>query len=137
MTFALDTNIISYWLKNLYNIGSIIEKRLEEKNSIVIPPMSYYEILRGLYANNSVNKLKHFEGLCSRFGVRDMKIESWTQSALLYSKCKKSGHPMEDADLLQAAFCIENRYILVTHNAKHFSHVEDLAIENWVGPDEN
>jgi len=137
MTFALDTNIISYWLKNLHNIGNIVEKRLEEKDSIVIPPMSYYEILRGLYANNSVNKLKYFENLCSRFGVKDMKIESWTQSALLYSKCKKSGHPMEDSDLLQAAFCLRNSYTLVTHNTKHFSHVKDLSIVDWVESDEH
>jgi predicted nucleic acid-binding protein len=39
---------------------------------------------------------------------------------------------MGDHDLLQAAFCLRTGYALVTHNVKHFSHLTNLVIDDWV-----
>jgi tRNA(fMet)-specific endonuclease VapC len=53
-------------------------------------------------------------------------------AAKLYAEMKAFGHPMSDADLLQAAFCLHNGFTLVTHNTDHFSHLTKLAIIDWV-----
>jgi predicted nucleic acid-binding protein len=93
MVYALDSNIISYWLKGLYHLEEKIEQILDEGHLIVIPPISYYEVLRGLYANNSNNKLRFFKIMYDRLGLQDMSREDWTQAAHLYAECKKRGTP--------------------------------------------
>jgi tRNA(fMet)-specific endonuclease VapC len=108
---------------------------LEESHLIIIPPVSYYEILRGLYANNSSGKLGLFEMMCNRLGVQDMNRADWIQAAHLYAESKKNGTPMEDPDLMQASFCLQHRYVLVTNNVKHFDHIHDLSIDNWTVSD--
>lgn len=36
-----------------------------------------------------------------------------------------------DTDILIAGICLENDFVLVTNNTKHFSRIKDLDIENW------
>jgi tRNA(fMet)-specific endonuclease VapC len=131
MIYALDTNIISYWLKGLYNLEKKLEIEFDHENSIVIPPITYYEILRGLYAVNSKNKLRYFELMCNRLGQGSMEKADWIKTAELYARCRKTGQTMEESDLLQAGFCMQHGYVLVTHNVKHFSHIADLDLEDW------
>jgi predicted nucleic acid-binding protein len=38
---------------------------------------------------------------------------------------------IEDADILIAAFCLYNNYILVTDNTKHFINIKGLNTVNW------
>jgi tRNA(fMet)-specific endonuclease VapC len=132
MIYALDTNIISYWLRGLYNLEKRLEIEFDHEHSIVIPPISYYEIVRGLYAVNSKNKLKSFAMMGDRLGQGSMEKADWIKAAELYARCRKSGQTMEESDLLQAGFCLQHGYILVTHNTRHFSHITDLDLEDWV-----
>ncbi|GHU18346.1 tRNA(fMet)-specific endonuclease VapC [Spirochaetia bacterium] len=129
---ALDTNIISYWLRGLYNLEKKLEIEFDRENSIVIPPITYYEILRGLYFVDSKNKLRYFELLCNRLGKDNMEKADWIKTAELYARCRKSGQTMEESDLLLAGFYLRHNYILVTHNTEHFSHIADLDLEDWI-----
>ena len=43
----------------------------------------------------------------------------------------KSGKLIDDMDMLIAATAITHNLILVTNNAKHFSRIKGLEIENW------
>jgi tRNA(fMet)-specific endonuclease VapC len=132
MIYALDTNIISYWLRGQYNLEKKLEIEFDREHSIVIPPISYYEIVRGLYAVDSKNKLKSFKVMSDRLGQGSMEKTDWIKTAELYARCRKSGQTMAESDLLQAGFCLQHGYVLVTHNTKHFSHINDLDLEDWV-----
>jgi tRNA(fMet)-specific endonuclease VapC len=132
MRYALDTNIISYWLKGLYNLERKIETELDVGNPVIIPPVSYYEIMRGLYADNSAHKLRLFESMCEQLGQCSMGKSDWICCAQLYAKCRKNGQPMNESDLLHAGFCLRRGYVFVTHNTRHFSHIADLMIVDWV-----
>jgi tRNA(fMet)-specific endonuclease VapC len=132
MIYALDTNIISYWLKGLYNLEKKFEIEFDRENSIIIPPISYYEILRGLYAVDSKNKLKSFEVMVDRLGQGRMEKADWIKTAEVYARCRKIGQTMAESDLLQAGFCLQHGYVLVSHNSRHFSHITDLNLEDWV-----
>jgi tRNA(fMet)-specific endonuclease VapC len=132
MIFALDTNIVSYALKGLFALDSKIDRILEEGNQIIIPPVTFYESLRGLFAVDATSKLNAFNLMCRQLGLVDMEQADWVQAANLFARLKKIGHPIEDSDLLQAAFCIRHRYTLVTHNTKHFAHIADLSIADWI-----
>jgi tRNA(fMet)-specific endonuclease VapC len=132
MIFALDTNIVSYALKKKYGITEKLIQAVKGYTPLVIPPVTYYETLRGLIAVNAVRQLQVFEQFCGAIKTPDMLRDDWTEAARLYAEMKAKGHPMEDPDLLQAAFCLHNGYTLVTHNTGHFSHLPKLALTDWV-----
>jgi tRNA(fMet)-specific endonuclease VapC len=48
------------------------------------------------------------------------------------AKLKKSGHIIEDFDILIASIAIINDCILVTNNVHHFERIEEIKIENWL-----
>jgi len=132
MIYALDTNIVSYCLKGFYQLEQKIDGVLAGGGYIVIPPITFYESLRGLLAAKATKKLDAFLLLCRRLGQSEMERPDWELAALLYAVLKRKGQPMHDSDLLQAAFCLRNKYTLVTHNMKHFDHIEELSVVDWV-----
>jgi predicted nucleic acid-binding protein len=132
MNYALDANILSYYLKDRYDLKQKIKEKSKGDTCIIIPPITFYEVLCGLYASSATMKLKLFLSRCKKNACYIMEQEDWIQAAEIYSFCKKTGHPMSESDLLQAAFCINHNYTLVTNNIKHFAHLENLSIENWV-----
>jgi predicted nucleic acid-binding protein len=131
-TYALDTNIISYYLKTNQEIINKVSNEIKNGNRIIIPPIVYFEIKRWLLSNNAMIKLAAFETLCSHsyMGVIDKEILEIAIS--LYVGLRKRGFTIEDADILIAAYCIKNNCILVTNNIKHFENIESLKIINWI-----
>ena len=131
MTYALDTNIISY----VINGNAILDKRLRQVtrigNKVVLPLMVYYEVYRGLLANNATAKLQKFLRFCERTGIQDLTVGDMTEASILFAHRKRKGLSLDDADLIIAAQCITNGYTLVTNNAKHFTGIEGLRYENW------
>jgi tRNA(fMet)-specific endonuclease VapC len=129
--YALDTNIVSYCIRKQYGVNEKIRQVLKNKITIVIPPITYYETVRGLYAVKARKKTEIFNRMCEEFVSEEMVREDWIEAARVYAALIQTGHPMDDHDLLQAAFCLRNGYTLVTHNTKHFSHLTNLVIEDW------
>ncbi|MDR0670224.1 MAG: PIN domain-containing protein [Treponema sp.] len=132
MMLALDTNIISYALKKKHGINEKLLMAVRVHTPLVIPPITYYETLRGLLAVNAARQLQVFEQFCLAMQMPDMGKDDWRAAAWLYAELKTKGRPMEDTDLLQAAFCLHHGYTLVTHNTDHFSHLPKLALTDWV-----
>jgi tRNA(fMet)-specific endonuclease VapC len=128
--YVLDTNIVSYCLKGLFDLERKIESVLDNGDAIILSPITLYEILRGLYAVKANRRLALFSALCRQFEEKNIVIDDWIEAAKLYAE--NMGRPMSESDLLQAAFCIRNGYTLVTHNAKHFEHLQRLVFEDWV-----
>ncbi len=128
--YVLDTNIVSYCLKDLFNLENKIESVLDNGDKIIISSVTMYEILRGLYAVKANRRLKMFIELCKQFEEKNLVRADWIEAAKLYAA--NLSRPMSESDLLQAAFCIRNDYTLVTHNTKHFEHLENLSLEDWV-----
>lgn len=46
-------------------------------------------------------------------------------------RLKKAGNPIEDFDLLIGCAAKAAGLTMVTHNTKHFNHIEGLDIEDW------
>lgn len=42
------------------------------------------------------------------------------------------GQSIEDFDLLIGCTAVSDNLIMVTNNAKHYSRIKDIRIENWV-----
>jgi len=131
MTFALDSNIISYLLKDNATVYAWLDKALDEGNCCIIPPVAYYELRRGLLFSGATKKADDFETLCRELGVGRMSTRIWDEAARIYSNQRKIGQMIEDADIFIAAFCVINGYILVTNNTRHFVGIEGLALVDW------
>jgi predicted nucleic acid-binding protein len=128
---ALDSNIISFYLRDNAVVIANIEKAISDGNNIVIPPIVYYEIKRGLKFINAAKKIKEFETLCELFPVGELGDYLLEKSIDIYIQERKAGRNIEDADIFIASFCLHNDYILVTDNVNHFTKITDLHVINW------
>jgi predicted nucleic acid-binding protein len=133
MKYALDTNIITYYLKGNREIIDKIDNAVKI-NDIIIPPFVYYEIKKWLLAINSKNKLLAFEKLLEKYGVDIIDKVIFDKALSIYIKLRKSGITIDDGDLLIAAYCIHYNYILVSNNTKHYKNIDNLQVVNWAIP---
>jgi tRNA(fMet)-specific endonuclease VapC len=131
MKYALDTNIITYYLKGNEKIIDKVDKEAANDN-IVIQPFAYFEIKKWLMAVNSKTKLQAFEKLFEKCGIDAIEKEILDLSLSIYIKLRKNGVTVDDGDLLIAVYCIQNDYILVSNNQKHFEKIENIQMVNWV-----
>jgi predicted nucleic acid-binding protein len=132
MTYALDTNIISYLLQDRNDVQNRAREALLKGDDLVIPPLAYYEVRRGLLLKNAYKKSSAFEQMCSAFTVGEMTLAALDEAARQYAFLRRTGHSVDDADLLIAAFCITNKYTLITNNVRHFVVINGLRFENWL-----
>jgi len=128
--YALDTNIISYYLKG--NTKLIDRVNDAAKNGdIIIPPIVYFEIKKWLLKNQSRKKLEAFEVLLAKYGVDNISKKTIDISLSIYLDLQSKKITVDDADIFIAGYCIQNNYILITNNIKHFENINDLKTENW------
>jgi len=131
MIYALDSNIISFLLKDNSVVYENFDRATEDGSSCIIPPISYYEVKRGLMFSGATTKANDFDVLCREFGVGAMSEPMWNEAARIYTDRRRKGRMIEDADLFIAAFCIVNGYTLVTNNTKHFEGIDNLTFVDW------
>jgi tRNA(fMet)-specific endonuclease VapC len=128
--YLLDTNIISFLLRR----NQVVEKRLEDAfvaNAIVVlSPVVFFEITRGLIRRDAKNQTAFLERLMPKFVWHDLERADWAEAARLWADRMNKGAPIEDADLLIAAQAKRLNAILVTDNAKDFDGL-NVALENW------
>jgi len=132
--YALDSNIISFYLRGNAVVAENMEKAISDGNGIVIPPLVYYEVKRGLALIQATRQMKKFEALCELFSVGelgDYLLEEAIDIYVIYVQERKAGRNTEDADIFIATFCMHNDYVLVTDNTRHFDNIIGLRMANW------
>jgi predicted nucleic acid-binding protein len=129
--YALDTNIISYFLKNDPVIVQKINSEKDNQNKFIVPPMVYFEIQNWLEKNKSKNKAEIFQRIYRDQGIGVLDKEILDIAVAERLELQEKGFSIEDDDLLIAAYCIKHNLTLVTNNTKHFKNIENLKIINW------
>lgn len=129
--YALDTNIISFILRGNRQLQEKVYLEANGGAGVIIPPIAYYEVKRGLIDYHAPVKLAAFERLCSVLGVDELDAETLDKAAVIYASLKKNGRLIEDSDILIAASCLAHDYTLITDNTRHFERVDDLKFINW------
>lgn len=132
MTYLLDTNIVSYLLKRNINV----EKKLGDVTllgeEVFISCITYYEVKRGLLAVNATRQLADFKQLCSDYEVLYLDdLEIIERACQIHADLKKTGKPIQDADVLIAATAITRGLILVS-NDSDMLRVDGIELENWL-----
>ena len=129
--YALDSNIVSFYLKGNAAVIKNIEKAISGDHTIIITPIAYYEVKRGLLLINATKQLKKLESLCDLFPVGELGDYLLEDAIRIYVQERKAQRNTEDADIFIAAFCLHNDYVLVTDNTKHFQGITGLHSVNW------
>ncbi len=131
MTYALDTNILTLFLKEEESAYKNANAALDNGHKFIIPQMADYEIRRGLLAKGMRKKLREYMELRQNVPVGVFDENVWGKAIHIYASLSQNGKPIEDADILIAAYCLANSYCLITRNIKHFERIDGLLIEEW------
>ena len=77
---------------------------------------------------------EHFEDV--DFIVQHFEMLSIDPALEPYGRLKheleKMGRPIDDFDLLIGAIAKQSNLTLVTHNTRHFSHIPDIRLVDWI-----
>ncbi|MDR2470566.1 MAG: PIN domain-containing protein [Treponema sp.] len=131
IVYALDTNIVSYFLKNDDVIQTRVAEETNKGNDFVIPPTVYFEIMNWLLKNNSTRRTVVFERMYSENGIGVIDKAVLDIALAVKQEMQRHGASISDDDLFIAAYCLEHNLPLVTNNTKHFENIKDLEIVNW------
>ena len=130
--FVLDTNIVSFFLRQNQHIINKIQDTFSAGDEVLISPIAYYEVKRGLLAIKAEKRLTEFAAICKVMGVGQLDNSLLDIAADIYSELRKQKISIEDADILTAAFCRKHDFTLVTHNFIHFKDIPGLVCCDWV-----
>jgi predicted nucleic acid-binding protein len=129
--FALDSNIISFDLRGNATVRQNINRELDVKTQVLVPPFAYYEVKRGLVDAKAIKQLRLFDELlrrCPRGEATDAVFETAVD---IHVTLKTKGRICDDMDILIAAFCKAYGLTLVTNNTKHFENIPGLLLADW------
>ncbi len=132
MIYLLDTNIITYLIKN--KDMKLFEKfEKASKNSLIgISSITYAEICFGLEKKgNERLKIKALTFL-NVFKIFPFDKDASVEYGKIRAALEKKGKVIGALDMLIAANAKALDVILVTNNEREFRRIDDLVVENWV-----
>jgi len=131
MGFLLDTNILSDLVRNPR--GQIFDriKEVKEQNictSIVVAA----ELRYGAAKKASLRLTTQLEAILQAIDVLAFEQPADTVYGELRTRLERAGQSIGANDLLIAAHALALDCTMVTDNAREFSRVKDLRVENWL-----
>ena len=126
----LDTNIIIAYLNGNQKVAERLKAHLPEiaVSSLVLAELRY-GARASARASENLQRLEQFLQIVSVVDFDQASADSYSHLRLDL-RCK--GRPTGEMDLLIASVAVAHQAILVTHNTKHFSQIEGLAVEDWL-----
>ena len=132
MTYLLDTNIVSFAIKNNLIIKEKLEELRSQEELISISCITFFEVKRGLFAVKAIKQLERFDDFCKDFQIiflDDLAILE--KASEIHANLRLRGLPIQTEDILIAATAIVKGFILV-YNDIYLLRVEGLSLENWL-----
>ena len=128
--YLLDTSTCVAIFRGNREVAYRMEK--VGKDKCFISQIVVAELLFGAYKSNRVEEnLKQ-----TRAFIEEMNVLPFEECLETFAKERvvlwNEGKPVEDFDLLIGCAAKAAGLTIVTHNVKHFSHINGLKIEDWV-----
>ena len=127
--YLLDTSTCIFLLRGKRSV----EEKLNEidEADCYISEVVLAELIFGAYYSDQVeDNLRQVEEF-----VSEMKIITFDETLHIFAKERvalwNAGKPIEDFDLLIGCAAKAKGLTIVTHNRRHFEHIEGLQIEDW------
>jgi tRNA(fMet)-specific endonuclease VapC len=126
----LDTCIVIAYLNGNQTVADKLKFYFPD---IAISSIVLGELLYGARASaRSEENLKNLERFLWLVKISDYDRESAELYSRIRLSLRRKGRPSGEADMLIAATALAGNAILVTDNTKHFEHVENIRLENWL-----
>ena len=136
--YVLDTNAISAVVEKKGRVKDKLQEEIFRGNGAYISGLTYYEVKRGLLAEDLLDEIAEFDAICRMLGVTVILIDSLSVldgAATIWADLRKAGTALDaNADILIAASAIAKRMVVVTADS-HFDTIRgvtQLAVENWL-----
>jgi predicted nucleic acid-binding protein len=130
MTYYLDTNVIIDLLNGNSHVLAAF-KNAYVFDSVRIPDLVYYEVLRGFEYADPKNQKNSFEFFAEKCGIESTDLLALQEAARQYADLRKHGIAIDDDDILIGSLAIVRGATLVTNNTKHFQHLQGIQMVNW------
>jgi len=135
MKYLLDTNIVSYFLRDAF--PGLSEHILDSTpDTLAISVISAGELRYGLSklpsskrATELVNRL---DALLAAIPVLPLPVDAAQHYGNIRAKLEVAGTPIGGNDLWIAAHALTQNLTLVTNNTRGFERVPGLKVENWI-----
>ena len=134
MVYALDTNIIIHYLRNEPNVRYNFRNAVTGNHDIIIPQIVDYEMRRGFRILTAPRKEANYKILLQDCAIAEMDLQSWVYAAQVYEDLYRKSFSVGELDILIGAFCLVNRYTLVTNNADDFKNMNGIKLVDWTKP---
>jgi tRNA(fMet)-specific endonuclease VapC len=126
----LDTCIVIAFLNGSRTVAEKLKSHLPD---VAISSVVLGELLYGARASarssENLRNLKNFLQLVELIDYDQKSADAYSRIRL---SLRRKGRPSGEADMMIAAIAMAGNAILVTDNTKHFCHVENLRLENWL-----
>ncbi len=129
--FALDSNTLIYYFKNLGGVADRLRRCTPSE--VGIPIIALYEIETGIAKSLQPQKRRNqLAILLAAVGVLPFDPDAAQQSAVLRATMEARGTQLGPMDTLIAGIALAQRATLVTNNTREFKRVAGLKLDNWV-----
>jgi predicted nucleic acid-binding protein len=129
-SLVLDSTVISEILRNNPRVCRRFWEETGREITVLMSPMVYFEVRRGLLKLKSQRLLQKLEELIAPFLWIDATRGDWETAASLWAHTRSHGHVVDDGDLIIAAQANRRAAVVVTDNVGHFEGVAD-EVEKW------
>lgn len=126
----LDTNTLSYILKNLTPVPAKLDEAVRQGKSFLLASVAHYELTRYLHLKGAHRLLRLYQQLTATWQRCEPSFEDWEEAARLWAERHRAGKGISDPDLLLAVLARKWSATLVTTNTRHFEGL-GIALEDW------
>ena len=127
----LDTDTVSYYMKNYPIVVDKVDSYLQEHGFISISLITYYEVMNGLLYKDAHRQLERFNEFVNLNEVVPLDQSIALTAAQLFADLRKAGQSFGHNDVLIGATALEKDLVVITNNANHFSRIPNLTVDNW------
>ncbi|QTA85100.1 PIN domain-containing protein [Desulfonema magnum] len=126
----LDTCIVIAYLNGNQAVAEKLKSHLPD---VAISSLVLGELLYGARASaRSTENLRNLNAFAQLVDIIDFNQASADSYSRIRLSLRRKGRPSGETDMLIAAIAVADNAIFVTDNTKHFQHIENLRLENWL-----
>jgi predicted nucleic acid-binding protein len=130
LTYILDTNAISDYIKQFEPITARIKQAIRDGHILYLCKPVEYEVLRGLIKANAERQRQIFEkDFAPQLTPLPLTDMDWWQAAQFWAEARNAGKQLSDVDLLIGALAYRLNAMIVT-NDNDFDALP-VQHENW------
>jgi len=128
--YHLDTNICAAALKGIVTVQ---DRMRTHADGLAISTVVLGELYCGAFRSQRVaHNLEVLAEFVAGIEVIPFDTEAARVYGTLCAELLRIGRPTGEKDALIAAIAKHHGATLVTHNTRHFQHIPDLSLEDWL-----